>query len=516
MAVAAAMAQLQPAEVQYVGAESPLRAYRLGDECFVPVELLSTIGWDATLNKDQVKVEFAGATRYFPHRTFAGSQSIPFRRAMQEFGGDTEWDRIGRVLDARAIGKFTASGLQFSIPVSGVVLDGGKTLEIRGAKIIASPAEVPMGLQIKQSSEGVRLVSATLPWESFDNGPRVIFAVPTKVQVPKATEKVVPIVAPTASPINDPIPITRGDFQKVNPPIQVGDATVMDLEISPDSELTSLLKVKTLLPLLVAPRMRLLSPTTFELEFPKLILELNKPSTLGPDLKLVSVRTVDNDSVITFESTRPMGLEMWTDATGITIQMVKPSLAGKIAGKVIVVDAGHGGVDGGARAGTVQEKQLTLRIASELSERLKQAGATVIMTRKTDVAVALDRRAAVANSNKADLFVSVHINSSARPTVSGSMTFFHGPNAMKELLARCIQTEIAKIDGIPSIGVKSDKTIYKSGFAVLRQSKMPGVLLELGFINHPNDRARMVKPDYASKVATAVVTGLKEFIGDAK
>ena len=94
-------------------------------------------------------------------------------------------------------------------------------------------------------------------------------------------------------------------------------------------------------------------------------------------------------------------------------------------GKTIVVDAGHGYQDGGASANNLQEKELTLAIALKLRDNLKAAGATVIMTRSTDKYLTLAQRVSVANNANADLFFSVHANSSTNPAGHGMETYYY-------------------------------------------------------------------------------------------
>jgi len=190
---------------------------------------------------------------------------------------------------------------------------------------------------------------------------------------------------------------------------------------------------------------------------------------------------------------------------------------GKLAGKIVVVDPGHGGHDSGAKSpdGGYQEKNLTLKIGKYLSDKLASEGATVIMTRKTDVFIELTERAAIANRNNADFFISVHINSSSQnSTTSGTITFYHNQDPIKQLLADCIQREIAKVSKLRSIGTWSDTRIYQSGFSVLRNSKMPGVLVECGFINRSVDLKRMVTDDFQRAAAAAIVKGIKVYLGD--
>jgi N-acetylmuramoyl-L-alanine amidase len=240
----------------------------------------------------------------------------------------------------------------------------------------------------------------------------------------------------------------------------------------------------------------------------------------SPNISEVTIREEGDNSVLSLRLARPMGVELSPGASGLTIHLIKPKVGnGQLAGKTVVVDAGHGGTDSGAKspARDAFEKNLTLKIAKELSERLTAEGATVIMTRKSDVFIELKERAMIANRNNADFFISCHINSNQLSnSTSGGMTFYHKQDPIGQLLADCIQREIAKVSGLKSMGTWSDQRIYQSGFAVLRHSTMPAVLIEFGFINHNVDRKRMVTADFQSAVAGAVVKGLKVYLGDGK
>ncbi|MCB8933423.1 MAG: N-acetylmuramoyl-L-alanine amidase, partial [Chthonomonadaceae bacterium] len=73
-----------------------------------------------------------------------------------------------------------------------------------------------------------------------------------------------------------------------------------------------------------------------------------------------------------------------------------------------------------------------------------------------------------------------------------------------------------KVSKLPDFGAKSDRILYQSGLAVLRGAKMPAILMELGFLNHPTDRKRMLTDEFQDAVADAVVQGLKVYLGDGK
>jgi N-acetylmuramoyl-L-alanine amidase len=266
------------------------------------------------------------------------------------------------------------------------------------------------------------------------------------------------------------------------------------------------------------PTFRKTDPLVLEVTVPGVGIQIPENFRLGTEaVASVQSRFEGEDTILTFFLTRPMGAEVWADADGLQIQLLKfNSGNGKLAGKIVVVDPGHGGHDRGCHTDGVSEKELTLKIGKLLAAELSAQGATVIMTRKTDVFVGLNERAAIAVRNKADFFIAVHINSNGKAnSTSGTITFYHKNKANSRTLAECLQREIGKVNELPDIGVWSDQRIYKSGFAVLRgSSQIPGVLLELGFMNHYRDRARMVQPDFHQDVAKAVVKGLKVYLGD--
>jgi N-acetylmuramoyl-L-alanine amidase len=337
-----------------------------------------------------------------------------------------------------------------------------------------------------------------------------------------------------------PSPATDETGAIVNPPDQaVGvpptdpsaakAAQVRNLNLSPVGPLTLDLEGPSSVLMTLKDGGGLSEPARFRRPEPK-ILEIVLPGaalTLRPDFKVasgsitaVSTREENGATVLVLGLARPMGVELSNEGRNLMIQLLKPKVGdGRLAGKIVVVDAGHGGEDSGAKspAKDVFEKTLTLAIAKKLSAELGAEGATVIMTRKTDVFIPLKERANIANRNQADMFVSVHINSNGGSGSStGGITFYHNHNPICQLLADCIQREIAKVSQIPSIGTWSDTKIYPSGFSVLRNTTMPAVLIEMGFINTARDRRRMVTEDFHNSVARAIVKGLRTYLGDDK
>jgi len=160
----------------------------------------------------------------------------------------------------------------------------------------------------------------------------------------------------------------------------------------------------------------------------------------------------------------------------------------------------------------VNEKTNALKVAQQAAKALTEAGASVILTRNDDRFIPLTERSEIANRSNADLFISIHFNSNTvANSRSGSIMFHHKQSPLGILLANLMAEEIGKVSGLPNLGVRSDQTIYDSGFAVLRLSKMPAALLELAFINHSRDRSRLQQPEFHSSVAKAITLAVKRY-----
>lgn len=177
-----------------------------------------------------------------------------------------------------------------------------------------------------------------------------------------------------------------------------------------------------------------------------------------------------------------------------------------LAGKVITIDAGHGGNDPGAVANGLQEKELNLNVALRVEKRLKDLGATVIMTRKTDVFLELGQRARIANDAKASSFISIHGNA-FNASANGTETFHHPTSTEGRKLATALQTELIEELSTTNRGVKSNN------FAVLRLTNMPSALVELGFLTNAAEAQRLKTNDFREKSAIAIVNGLETYYG---
>jgi N-acetylmuramoyl-L-alanine amidase len=203
---------------------------------------------------------------------------------------------------------------------------------------------------------------------------------------------------------------------------------------------------------------------------------------------------------------------------GLIIELGLPRGAGgKLAGKLVIVDAGHGGTDSGARGvnGTY-EKNNNLAMAQLLADNLRDAGANVIMTRATDVFIPLGERSHIANRAGADFFLSVHCDSTGGRSgaTNGSTVYFHLNLASCKALAQSIAERLAaEVGTVRSKGIRSDGVIYPgAGFSVLRRSQMVSVLVETGYMTNPNDARYLNDPSTRKRIAGAIASGLRDFI----
>jgi N-acetylmuramoyl-L-alanine amidase len=184
--------------------------------------------------------------------------------------------------------------------------------------------------------------------------------------------------------------------------------------------------------------------------------------------------------------------------------------------QVIVIDAGHGGIDGGAVSKDgLQEKDLTLRIATYLRDFLQQSGAHVVLTRETDTDLAgdgdgksrwkardLSRRLQLVKQEQANVFISIHGN--AFPGKShGAQTFFNPTREANKKLATCIQTEL-----VHNLENTTRVAKAKNDVFLLKYSPVPTALVEVGFLSNPVEARLLRDETYQRKMAAAIYYGI--------
>ncbi len=187
--------------------------------------------------------------------------------------------------------------------------------------------------------------------------------------------------------------------------------------------------------------------------------------------------------------------------------------------KVIAIDAGHGGSDPGAIGpSNYMEKTATLAVAKRVQALLEQAGARVIMTRQDDRDVfgpkasdveELNARSTVANSRKADVFLSIHMNAFTDPSVGGTSTYYYQKTKYDSMLAQALQTSLVEA------GKLQDRRVNQANFYVIKRTRMPAALIELAFISNPDEEKLLSLPDFQQKMSLGIVRGLERFFDQA-
>jgi len=168
---------------------------------------------------------------------------------------------------------------------------------------------------------------------------------------------------------------------------------------------------------------------------------------------------------------------------------------------VVVIDAGHGGFDrGGIPGQRVAEKTMTLDVALRLQKILQDAGYRVVMTRESDVFVPLGTRVAIANSYPNGILVCIHFNAARRSGASGIETYFYSRDSLA--LASAIHYNVA--GGAPS----SNRGVRRRGYFVLRRTRIPAVLVELGFLTNPTEARYVQNSSYRQKLAEEIARGV--------
>ncbi len=218
---------------------------------------------------------------------------------------------------------------------------------------------------------------------------------------------------------------------------------------------------------------------------------------LGADGKVLKIKTVAPK-----KSTPPAAAAAAAGGTAVVIPVVP---AGKPR---VVIDAGHGGTDHGAIRDNTSEKDITLDVSKKVEDLLKKQGYAVLMTRTGDSFVSLADRVAMSEKFNPDIFVSIHVNSSVRPEITGIETHYYHQESMQ--LAQTVHSSLASaIDS-------KNRGLFKSKFYVINHTTSPAILVEIGFISNDNERAQLVSEKRKQATAKAIVEGVNNYFKQLK
>jgi N-acetylmuramoyl-L-alanine amidase len=184
--------------------------------------------------------------------------------------------------------------------------------------------------------------------------------------------------------------------------------------------------------------------------------------------------------------------------------------------KLIVVDAGHGGKDAGAASKRFdyEEKALTLQTALAICRHLNELGYKTQLTRSSDAFIPLEKRAEMANELNADLFVSIHYNFSANEEAKGIEIFtYHEaktPTSKRVIVSKEVGHEVLK--SLVRETKATSRGLKEANFAVIRETKMPAILIEAGFLSNAVERKKLRDPTYLELIALGIAKGVDRYL----
>ncbi|MER2190063.1 MAG: N-acetylmuramoyl-L-alanine amidase [Solibacillus sp.] len=177
--------------------------------------------------------------------------------------------------------------------------------------------------------------------------------------------------------------------------------------------------------------------------------------------------------------------------------------------RIIVLDPGHGGKDGGASRAGVHEKAVVLKVSQLVKKKLEQDGAIVKMTREGDTYPSLPDRVQYAKNQNAEIFVSIHANSATNESAKGAETFYSvkaNDNEKEDyVLASAINRQIVKNANM------KDRKVKRADYYVIKGLIIPAVLVELGFVSNTEDRQKLASDEYAEIFAQSIYNGIVEY-----
>ena len=194
-----------------------------------------------------------------------------------------------------------------------------------------------------------------------------------------------------------------------------------------------------------------------------------------------------------------------------SILYINPSWAsGPLSNKIFVIDVGHGGVDPGTVVGEIYEKDINLKISLRLKEKLQNYGAKVILTRDGDYdlgtpnayrrkKIDFDHRIKIINSSNADYYLSIHLNYLEDSSYFGPQVFYNEENVINKDLALKVQDYLNQ-----NLSSKREIKKIPSRTYMYSRLRIPGILIECGFLSNPRERKDLQTDEYLDKLSMII------------
>jgi len=503
----------------------------VGERVLVPLDALSSIGAKYEGNGEKregqkIKITPANGEDFSCRiHLVDGVPMIAIGDIEEKLGIATDFNDKTRVLSMRAIIRqidFNGSELKVnsSCPVTAKFLNTSWTkkankliLEIPGAQYPANKADLkinnstamPINTGVQEDGETFRVVLDLPSSMKF----RLVSSGKSCDTVVSFSESTPPVIKPE-TPATPTYPNTQPQINVTALNVTCENPRKVVVSVSASANTTFSTSMSR-------------HPFQLALDLPRAVLsnKIEDVSVLNDLLESVHIEQKDPFTVrVVMNLKRIAGFDVTWDPSGrkfvTTLDLPKGS-NGLLSSKIIVIDPGHGGYQGGAKgfSGSL-EKDCTLGMALRVQKLLSQTGACVIMTRTNDIDLTLKGRADVAIRHSADIFLSIHCNSCERAnSISGTEAYYHGQDQNGRALAECIYSEVTKVTGLPARRVRPDTSRFQTGFGVLRGTSAAGIpasLLEVGYINHSVDECKIMDPSFQEAIAKAIVKGLRLYV----
>lgn len=195
--------------------------------------------------------------------------------------------------------------------------------------------------------------------------------------------------------------------------------------------------------------------------------------------------------------------------------------------RIIVIDPGHGGIDGGTNFGHILEKDINLEVGLKLRDLLIKKGARVIMTREIDQSLDdqivgngsrhredLSTRVRIINESKADLFISIHVNHSKDENRLGPMVLYHTNNEEGKYLADHMQVYLNDIRSYKRLDITLTHNAMSGNYYITGNTAMPGIIVEMGFLSNHIDRKLLLDSDHQNEIIEQITKGIITYFID--
>lgn len=211
-----------------------------------------------------------------------------------------------------------------------------------------------------------------------------------------------------------------------------------------------------------------------------------------------------------------------------TIQRVVSTIKVKpLDNIIIVIDPGHGGIDGGTNKGDILEKNINLEVGLKLRDLLMKKGARVVMTREIDKSLDdrivgngsrhredLNTRVRIINESKADLFISIHVNYSKNEKKLGPIVLHHTNSEEGRFLADHMQEYLNDISTYKKMDIDTKHNIMDGNYYIAGNTTTPGILIEMGFLSNEIDRKLLLDPNHKNEIIEQITKGIVEYFLD--